>query len=460
MVSPNAVAAPQQLTEAMFASSEEEARKALNANRRSLLKVSTIGLLVVGIFLFGAGTWAAVAPLASAAMARGVVSPEGYRRTVQHLEGGIIQEILVHDGSRVKEGDTLIVLDATQNVASLDVLQVQRYGAAAALARLDTEVEGRDKITYPEWLLQAAEKDHKAAEIIASQNRLFNLNQESLKGRRDALKQRVAQLEEQLVGRRAVLASARDQLRLFDQEAKTIYDLIQRGFERRARLIELQRSRSQLVTSVSTAEADLATTEQQLTEAKIQVVNIDAEARNTASGQRAQLEQELANLDSKLSATSDVLSRTRITAPVEGTVVNLRYHTIGGVINPSSPILDIVPDAEKLLVDVQISPMDIDVVHGGEQCLVRLTAYKQRSLPRIEGKLIYVAPDATQEPTGQSYYAGKVEVSQKELGKIQPAIQLVPGMPAEVAITTGTRTVMRYILDPLIASFQRSFVED
>lgn len=450
----------QQLTEDMFANSAEEAQKALRSNRRSLLKISVIGALVSGIFIFGAGTWAMFAPLASAAMAPGVVSPEGYRRTVQHLEGGIIQEILVHDGSRVKEGQVLMVLDSTRDTANLEVIQIERYGAAAALARLSAEVEGADRITYPEWLLEEAKKHEKAQEIITSQDRLFKLRRDTLEGQKKVLQQRVSQLQEQVVGRQAEAESAAEQLALLDEEMTTISNLVKRGFERRSRLLEMQRLKAQLVAQASSTRAALATTQQQINEAQMQVLNLEAQNRDNASSQRAELEKQLASLDSKLSATTEVLSRTQITSPVEGTVVNLKFHTLGGVIPPGSPILDIVPDAEKLVIDVQLSPMDIDVLHTGEKCLVKFTAYKQRSLPRITGTLIYVSPDAIQGPTGGSYYAGKVEVTQEELGKIAPAIHLVPGMPAEVAVTTGERTVMRYIMDPLIASFQRSFVED
>ncbi|WP_170984646.1 HlyD family type I secretion periplasmic adaptor subunit [Rhodoligotrophos defluvii] len=453
--------APQQATPDLFATSEEQAEKALKANRRSLNRLSLIGLGIVGVFIFGAGLWASVAPLASAAMAPGVVSPEGYRRTVQHLEGGIIQQILVEDGAKVHQGQLLMVLDATQDTANLDIVQVQRYGAAASLARLDAEVDGRPEITYPDWLIAAAKKDQRAQEAITSQERLFKVRRENLQGQRDVLQQTIAQLEEQRVGRQAEAESAENQLKLFKEELKTVEDLVKQGYERRSRLLEMQRSNAQFEAQASSARSALASTDQQIGEYKLRLLNIDQQARDQASSQRAELEKELANLDSKLASAADVLSRTQIVAPIEGTVVNLRYHTVGGVVAPGSPILDIVPDAEKLIIDVRISPMDIDVVHVGESCLVKFTAYKQRSLPRITGKLIYVSPDAVQEPnSGQSFYAGKVEVSQEELGKIRPAIHLVPGMPAEAAITTGERTVMRYILDPLIASLQRSFVED
>lgn len=445
----------------LFVDPVTDARDALAANRRSLIKISVIGSLVAGVFVFGAAGWAALAPLASAALAPGIVSPEGYRRTVQHLEGGIIQDIRIKDGDRVKAGDILLVLDSTRDTANLDLVQIQRFGAAATFARLHSEVEGTTTIEYPEWLVEEAKTNPRARDIITSQNRLFTLRLQTLQGQKSVLEQRVAQLNEQIIGRRAEAKSAGEQLNLLQQEMDTVAKLVQQGFERRQRLLEMQRLRAQFEAQSMSAQSALGSTEQQINEAKLQVINLDGEARDRASTQKAELEKELASLESKLSASQDVVSRTEIAAPVDGTIINLKFHTIGGVIPGGQPILDVVPDAEKMVIDVRISPMDIDVVFIGEDCLVKFSAYKQRSLPRTIGKLIYVSPDAIQDPgSGASYYGGKVEVADSEMDKIRPAIILTPGMQADVSITTGTRTVLRYILDPLISSFQRSFIED
>jgi HlyD family secretion protein len=444
----------------LFVDPEGEARKALARNARSLRKISLWGVIICGVFVFGAGSWAALAPLASAAMAPGVVSPEGYRRTIQHLEGGIIQQILVKDGDHVKAGQPLLILDATRDMANLDIIQIQRFGAAAAFARLEAEIEGADKVTYPDWLLEEAKKNPKAHDIVQSQDRLFELRMQTLKGQKGVLEQRVAQLNEQLIGRQAEATSAQEQLELMRQEMETVSKLVKQGFERRSRLLEMQRVMSQFEAQATSTQSALATIQQQINEAKLQVLNLEAQARDNASSQKAELEKELASLESKLAASQDALQRTEITSPIDGTVVNLKFHTIGGVIPGGQPILDIVPASEKMIIDVRISPMDIDVVHTGEECLVKFTAYKQRGLPRIMGKLIYVSPDAVEDGRGGTFYEGKVEVNETELGKIKPAIVLTPGMPADVSITTGTRTVLRYILDPLINSLQRSFVED
>ncbi|MGF7162339.1 HlyD family type I secretion membrane fusion protein [Rhodoligotrophos appendicifer] len=438
----------------------EDGRKELAANLRSLGKISALGIAIVGIFVFGAGAWAAIAPLASAALAPGIVSPEGYRRTVQHLEGGIIAKILVSDGDKVRSGQPLIILDNTRDTANLDVVQMQRYATSAAAIRLDAEIMGRP-LVFPQWLEEAAKRQTKVEEIVTSQKRLFQLRRETLDGQKKVLEQRIAQLNEQIVGRKAEVESTGRQLALLSQELDTAQGLVSKGLERRTRLLELQRGKAQFEGALSSAKASLASAEQQIGEANFQIIGVEAEFRDKASSQLAEVEKELASLDSRLSATADVVSRTKIVAPVGGTVVNLKFHTIGGVIPPGAPILDIVPDFEKLIIDVRIAPIDIDVVRVGQEALVHFTAFKQRSMPRIKGRVIYVAPDATSDPnTGASFYSGKVEVSQHEMGKIQPAIELLPGMPADAAITTGARTVMRYIMDPLIAAFQRSFVED
>ncbi|OWJ64144.1 HlyD family type I secretion periplasmic adaptor subunit [Inquilinus limosus] len=433
----------------------------LKRNAYGLNRLSLIGGVVIGVFVFGFGAWAAVSPLASAAIANGVVSPEGNRRTVQHLEGGIIRELLVKDGTEVKAGDTLLVLDATRDLATYDSVRMQRLADMAALARLDAEQAGAPAITMPAEVLDEAAKSPGAAALVQAQQEQFTSRRESINGQKSVLQQRVEQSRSDIEGLKAQITSADTQLELIQQEINGVAPLVAKGLYERPRLLALQRTQAQIGGQKAADTSSIAKAQQLIGESQMRMLALDSDFRDKIAEERANTQKELAQLDEKLRSAGDVVGRTRILAPVDGVVVNLKYHTLGGVIQPGAPILELVPKNDRLVIDVQVQPNDIDTVREGQSALVRFTAYHQRNMPRIDGTVIYVAADSTQdEATKRSYFLAKVEVDPSLLKRVAPQVNLSAGMPAEASIMTGTRTALQYAVDPLVHAFQRSFIED
>jgi HlyD family secretion protein len=417
-------------------------------------------VLVVGLFFGGLGWWAATAPLAGAAIAPGVVSPDGSRRTVQHLEGGIIREILVDDGSVVRPGDPLIVLEDVQARAGFDVLQTRFHTLAATQARLLAEQAGSGSVRFPDWLVRAATDDATALEAMVAQRALFATRAKALTDRKGILGSRIEQLREEIAGLEAQIRADGRQIELIDEEIAGVEQLYRKGLERKSRLLALQRARADIEGNRAERRARIARSEQAIGEAELQVIAQDTAMLEAINEEASQVHAELAEVEQRLAASQDVLERTLITAPTGGTVVELRFRTEGGVIRPGEPILEIVPRDEELLVDARLSPIDIDVVRVGLPARVVLPAFQQRHMPRIEGTVRRVSADALTDPqSGQRYFEVQVEVDPAQLAAFAPEIKLVAGMPAEIYIATGERTVLDYLLGPLYESLRRAFRE-
>jgi HlyD family secretion protein/epimerase transport system membrane fusion protein len=426
---------------------------------RSLRGPMLVGVTLIGLFGGGLGTWAVLAPLASAAIAPGVVSPQGSRRTVQHLEGGIIESILIEEGSVVQAGDPLLVLADTQVRSDRDILVNRRIALAAEQARLVAERNDADAVQFPDWLLQRT-RDPIVVEAMVRQTDQFNVRAAALSGRRSILEQRTAQLATQIAGSKRQIASQQRQLELIGAEIDDVETLLAQGLAQRPRLLALQRSQAQIEGVRAELEAEVARAQQAIGETELEILALTADRREEVTLQLNRVQEELSSLEEKLRASEDVLTRTEILAPVSGTVVELRFHTVGGVIGAGQPILDIVPRDEELVVEARVSPLDIDTVHEGLRAQVVLSAFKQRNLPRIEGQVRTLSADRLiDQATGQAYFLARVAVDRDTLQSIGQGLELTPGMPAEVFIMTGERTAFDYFIGPLLESLSRSFRE-
>jgi len=412
------------------------------------------------VFFVGVGlVWGGSAPIAGAAIAQGVVSPDGRRRTVQHLEGGIIHQILVQPGDRVTAGQPLIVLQETQALADYRRILAQRRTYAGMQARLEAEQASAGEITFPDWLLADAD-DREVAEIMATQRTLFETRRAAQESRADILRQRIAQLEEQINGLEAQIDSENRQLALIRSEISDVQELLDRGLERRSRLLALQRQQADIEGSVGANQSAIAGARQSIGETELQILNLEADRQDEIANDLNQVRFERAGIEQELSRTQDVLARTSITAPIDGIVVQNRFTTVGGVIRPGEPILDIVPQEEELLIDARVSPNDIDAIQVGMTAQVILTAYSQRRLPRIDGRVRSVSADRlVDETTGQPYFLARVEVNPQELALLEGRVSLTAGMSAEVYILTGERSAFEYLMEPVVDSFRRAFRE-
>lgn len=450
----------------MVIQSSETEKPAPRNPVRPLITAVAIVVVVFG----GVGAWSATAPIDSAVVAPGVIAVESERRTVQHLEGGIVAEVPVRDGMPVKEGQLLIRLDDTRVRAQDEVIRAERYAQLAIEARLLAERDDHASIDFPKVLLERR-SDNKLQEIMALQQSQFETRRAAINGQRQILQQRVQQLEEQIVGLEALQKSKLRQAGYIEDEIKMIEGLVKAGHVTRQRLLALQREEARLDGEAADHVSAIAKARQQIGETRLQVMQLDNDRQQEITKELRDVQAKLFESAEKLNMTEDQTRRLDITAPVDGVVMNLAYVTIGGVISPGATVATIVPTNDRLVVQAQISPADVDSVHAGQQVHIRFTSAAAKQVPVVVGTLEYVSPDRLvneQRPgmtsssspalSPNAYYSGRIVVSAEELKKLDK-IKLHAGMPVEVLINRGERTVLEYVMAPLSNNFARAFKE-
>jgi HlyD family secretion protein/epimerase transport system membrane fusion protein len=426
--------------------------------RRAIDLPALYGYLIISLFLIVAIFWATVAPLARGAVAPGVISPDGSRRTVQHLEGGIIKEFKVREGDYVKAGDPLLVLQDTQASAIYDALTERAQTLEATLARLAAEQSGAGSIVFPEDLLKNASP--KILGIMRSQEELFAKRRSAIAAQKQVLDDRAQQSLEQIKALHAQVKSAELQIQLIAEEVKDKSSLLNKGLVRKPELLLLERTRAALNGDRGEYLGSIAETRQKLDELEAQRVSIDADFAAEVAKDVEDARSEYSDVSERLYASADVLQRTVVTAPVSGHIANMKFKSVGGVVGSGEPILDIVPTEEQLLIDAKVAPNDIDVVAIGMKADVHLTAYSSRGLPRVTGVVRDVSADSvTDSATNLTYYIARVEIPKAELAALDQSIKLVAGMPAEVLIVAEEKTVLEYVMEPFLAAFRRGLHE-
>ena len=416
------------------------------------------GALVIAVFLGGFGAWAALVPLESAAIAQGVVGVSGKRKTVQHLEGGIVADILVREGDTVTTGQELVMLDDTQARASLSLLEAQHRSAAALRARLEAERDGLARVRWPEWLRRAVAEDE-GDDVIATQEGIFGARSRSLDNRIAIHRQRIAQLHAEVTGLEEEIATQDRQIALVEEELGALRPLVEKGLEGKPRLLALERRKAEVSGERAQNRARIARVEQAVGETRLTIAELGNARLSEVVAELREVETRMSDLRERISGARNVFSRTRVRAPVSGTVVNQRVFTRGGVIGRGEPLMDIVPAGDRLEIEVRVEPTDIDAVHAGLPAQVRLTAFSQLTTPTLAGRVRWVSADRlVDDRSGAPYYAANIVLDPE-----QPALadlKLLPGMPAEVMIVTGRRTPLQYLLKPIVASFGRALRED
>lgn len=426
--------------------------------RRVIRRPARLGVSIIAVFVAGGIAWASLAPIAAGAIAPGIVSPDGSRRTVQHMEGGIIRQILARDGEEVAAGQVLLVLQETQAAAAHEVLADQANLLEATQARLVAEQIGHDAILFPSDLSAATDAHTRA--LIQGQMALFEKRRATLRAQIGVLDDRERQYEEQIAALTAQLHSTDAQIELIAEELDSKTQLFKKGLVAKPELLGLERAKAALEGDRGRLIGSTAEVRQRIGETETQRISVTAERAQDVSEELEKVRTDLAMALERVAASRDVLSRTVITAPVAGKVVNSRFKTDGGVIRPGEPVLDIVPSGEQLLIDARVAPVDIDVVTAGLEAVVHLNAYSNRGMRRIHGTVREVSADRIVDPnSGQPYFLARVEVSRKDMEELGKDIVLLPGMPAEIMIVTGERTVMGYLLEPFIAAFRRGMHE-
>jgi HlyD family type I secretion membrane fusion protein len=445
-------------SQGIMLSPTESAKK--DVKTMGLSRVVWIGLGVMALFFGGFGGWATTAELDSATVAPGVISVETNRKTIQHLDGGSVRKILVSDGDRVKKGQVLIALDDTLARSNLDLLTVRRRGAAALAARLSAERDELPEIEFPQWLLDQSRSDVAVKEVLQVQRNIFAAEQRSIIGNISILNQRIAQFHEEIKGLQGKIKAEEEQLRLIESEITDVKLLYEKGLTQRRRLLGLQRELAGIEGRRAEDAARIARARQQIGETQMQINELTTSRIKEAASKIATTQADLLDVEERQRAALNVLEQTIVTAPEDGIVVDLKVHTIGGVIRPGEPIMDLVPAGDVRVVEAYISPNDIDAVHLGLEARLHFPSISSRNQMAIKGIVQHVSADRlTDARNGASYYLARIKITDDVAEKI-PGFDLYPGMPVEVIIVTGVRTPLEYVMRPLTASIRRAMKED
>lgn len=426
--------------------------------------VQTRPTILAGVFVIfgmigGFFAWAALTPIASAVVAHGTVVVESTRREIQHLDGGIVAAVHVREGDFVAAGQRLITLDPTRPRANLEVLQNQEMSLIALIARLRAEQLGRDSVEFPSVLLSAADSDHRAREVIDSQLALFRARREALTGQIEILGQRIAQLRAQLEGLRLQQAAAARQAHLIEEEIAGLRNLERQGFAPRNRILAMERELARYRSEEAEHMGNAARTEQAIGETELQILQARRQAVEEASRLLQDALAQLRDVRERLAAARDVVDRLEIVAPIDGRIVGLQVTAAGGVVQPGRTLLTIVPEHDELVVEAHIPTQNIESVFVDAESVIHFTALPQRTLPMLKGRVVMVSADKlVDERSGIPYYRARIKVDQDSLAKIADR-RLVPGMPADVVITGSERSVLQYLVDPLLPALLRTFRE-
>ena len=427
------------------------------ASRPAVHAPARWGVALVVFFVLAFGSWGWLVPLDGGAVAPGVVNPDSGKKTIQHLEGGIVAELPVREGERVKAGQPLVVLESTQARAAHETLVQHQLSLLARKARLEAERAGHSRIAWPVEL-RAAQANIKP--VLDAQQEVFDTRRQTHASRREILAQRIEQLLHQIRGYEAQVLSASKQIGFVAEELSAKEYLVRRGLVPKPEALRLRRTDAEISGKMGEYEAEIARGRQQIGEARLQILAVDAERADQIAGDFEKVRGELAEVNEKLLASADVVRRTVIPAPVDGTVVDIKVRTLGGVVQRGEPLLSIVPAGDELIVEARLTPLDVKAVHGGLEARINLSAWSSRLVPKIPGIVRTVSADRlTDETTRQPYYLARVAIDRPTLQRMAPGIDLLPGMPVEVLVVTERRTMLDYLLRPFDDALWRSFRE-
>jgi HlyD family secretion protein len=434
--------------------SSSEMRGARSSIRLHLI----IGLAVVVILAGGLGGWASTTEISGALIAPGAIVVESNVKKVQHPTGGVVGEVLAHDGNIVKAGDVVVRLDDTVTRASLAIVTKNLDGLWARAARLQAEQQGLDKIVFPAVLLERAD-DPDVKNVIASETKLFEVRTTGRIGQKAQLRERVTQLNEEIAGLTAQEKAKDQEIVLVEKELVGVTSLYDQHLVQISRLTTLQRDAARLNGERAQFVASRAQAKGKITETELQIIQVDKDLVSDVSKDLRETNDKIGEFVERKVTAEDQLRRTDIRAPQDGMVLQSTVHTVGGVITAGDAIMMIVPQADALSVEAKVNPQDIDKLQIGQKTLLRLSAFNQRTTPELNGVVTRVSPDvATDQRTGQSYYTIRVSMPPEEVARLGD-VKLIPGMPVEAFVQTGDRTMLSYLVKPLRDQLMRAFRE-
>jgi len=416
------------------------------------------GLLILAAGIFALGGWAVLAPLSGAVIAPGYVKIDLNRKVVQHQEGGIVSAIRVRDGDRVKAGQELVVLDDVRVDAQLDLLRTQYDTERTKAARLEAERAFAEKLVFPRDILDR-QSDPRINEVIVRESGLFRARRETVDQQIAVLRKQIRESNDEASALAAQLTAEEKALKLQKEELAANERLLEQGFIQKTRILTLERAVAEYEAKYGEHRASASQARQRATELELRILSIRNDYVQKAADELKDTTGRLFDLEERIRPSKDAAERQRILAPIAGEVVGLRVFTPGAVIGPRDVLMEIVPDDKRLIIEARIRPEDINHVHDGSEADIRLTAYKQRTTPLVQGSVVYVSGDRmVDEQTKQPYYVVHVDVSAQSLAQAGN-LTLQAGMPAEVFIRTDERTTFDYLTAPVTSYLRRAMRE-
>ena len=433
-------------------------KRALTDSRRSIRRHVAAGVGVVLLLAGGVGGWAATSEISGAVIAQGQVVVDSNVKKVQHPTGGIVGELRARDGDRVRMGDIVVRLDDTITRDNLAIVTKGLNELIARKARLEAERDGASEIKFPPSLSeQSANPD--VATAMASEVKLFEARRASREGQKDQLRKQVAELGEEIAGLSAQQEAKAKEIALIRRELEGVRELYQKSLVQLTRLTALEREAARLEGERGQVQSAIAQSKVKIAETELQILQVDQDMSSDVGKELREVDGKIGEFVERKVTAEDQLKRVDIRAPQDGTVFQSSVHTVGGVIPAGDAIMLIVPDADKLTVEAKIAPQDIDQLYVGQKATLRFSAFNQRTTPEIFGTITRISADtSTDQRTGASYYTVRIGMTPQEIARLGD-VKLVPGMPVEVFIQTGDRTVMSYLMKPLADQINRAFRE-
>jgi epimerase transport system membrane fusion protein len=414
-----------------------------------------VGWAIIVLFFGGFGAWAAIAPLNGAVVANGIIKVDGNRKSVQHLDGGIVKQLKVKEGDHVAVGETLLVLDDTQAKAEYEVLREQYVVLRATEVRLLTELANGEDMAMPREL-QDPRHEAYAVSVWTGQLKQFESRRATLEGQKRVIEEKIRQLRSQIEGAEAQSKAFTAQVESVKREADSVAPLVEKMLLPKPRLLQLQRTAFGLEGQVADAQANIGKFRQAIAEQELQITQLRNDRMTEVTKDLREIQARLLEVIPKRTNAEAVLGRMEIRSPYAGKVVALNVFSLGGVIQRGEKIMDIVPDDDGLTIEAQIAVDEISDVHPGMRAEVHLTAFKQR-VPTLRGEVVQVSADRLNDPkTGAPFYVATIKLDSEELAGLK-GVKLHPGMPATVMLPTDSRTAFEYIVGPLAQSFRHSF---
>lgn len=415
-----------------------------------------IGIVACFVLVFGVGGWAASTQLSGAVIASGKLVTDTNVKKVQHPTGGVVGELLVKEGDRVKQGDVVVRLDGTQAKANLGIVTKALEEMAARQARFEAERDNTKTVDFPADLTSRA-SDPEVARLMSGEQRLFEMRRTARDGQKAQLKEQIQQLNLQIEGTQAQEVAKGKEIKLVAQELEGVRTLWKQNLVPISRVTTLERDSARMEGERSALVASLAQSRGRIAELELKIHQIDQDLATEVGKEMAEIRAKKSEMTERRISADDQLKRIDLVSPQDGRVFQRNVHTVGGVVQAGEPLMLIVPDSDSLIVDAKVPPQDIDQIHIGQHAVLRFAAFNQRTTPEVDGEVIHIGADVSQEDKAtEPYYSVRIRVSEGELSRLE-GLTLLAGMPVEAFIQTTPRTVASFLVKPLSDQIERAF---